>query len=126
MCGVLAAVLAAASSGLPIRSPSAAGMSARRLETINRVVERGIAAGGYPGAAVVVGRGGYSVWQRGFGRLGWEASSARVSADRKIDDLASLTKVVGTTTSIMVLYDEGRLSLDAPVACQPGLVQPGD
>jgi len=116
MCGVLAAVLAAASSGLPIRSPSAAGMSARRLETINRVVERGIAAGGYPGAAVVVGRGGYSVWQRGFGRLGWEASSARVSADRTIYDLASLTKVVGTTTAIMVLYDEGRLSLDAPVA----------
>jgi CubicO group peptidase (beta-lactamase class C family) len=91
-------------------------MSARRLETINRVVERGIKAGGYPGAAVVVGRGGYAVWERAFGRLSWEASSAHVSADRTIYDLASLTKVVGTTTAIMVLYDQGRLSLDAPVA----------
>jgi serine-type D-Ala-D-Ala carboxypeptidase len=91
-------------------------MSARRLETINRVVERGIKAGGYPGAAVVVGRGGYAVWERAFGRLSWEASSSRVSADRTIYDLASLTKVVGTTTAIMVLYDQGRLSLDAPVA----------
>ena len=30
-------------------------------------------------------------------------------------DLASLTKVVGTTTALMILYDEGRLELDAPV-----------
>ncbi|HET9011216.1 MAG TPA: hypothetical protein VFN38_05340, partial [Gemmatimonadaceae bacterium] len=44
--------------GLPARAPSAVGMSAARLATINRVVERGIKAGGYPGASVVVGRKG--------------------------------------------------------------------
>ena len=90
-------------------------MSARRLEAIDRVVQRGISAGGYPGAAVVVGRNGAVVWERGFGRLSWEASSTHVSPDRTIYDLASLTKVVGTTTAIMVLYDQGRISLDAPV-----------
>ncbi|HEY2027484.1 MAG TPA: hypothetical protein VGG78_10770, partial [Gemmatimonadaceae bacterium] len=42
--------------GLPAKAPAAVGMSASRLATINRVVERGIKAGGYPGAAVVVGR----------------------------------------------------------------------
>jgi serine-type D-Ala-D-Ala carboxypeptidase len=90
-------------------------MSARRLDAINRVVQRGIAAGGYPGASVVVGRKGVVVWEHGFGRLSWGVSSPHVSPDETIYDLASLTKVVGTTTAIMVLYDQGRIALDAPV-----------
>src|SRR5207237_2483490 len=83
---------------------------------IDHVIERGISAGGYPGASVVVGRRGASVWQKGFGKLSWEKSSAFVSADRTIYDLASLTKVVGTTTALMVLYDEGKIHLDDPVS----------
>jgi CubicO group peptidase (beta-lactamase class C family) len=102
-------------NGLPVKSPAAVGMSARRLAAIDRVVGRGITAGGYPGAAVVVGRKGAVVWERAFGRLSWETSSAHVATDRTIYDLASLSKVVGTTTAIMVLYDEGRVVLDAPV-----------
>lgn len=98
--------------GLPAKAPSAVGMSALRLATINRVVERGIRAGGYPGAAVVVGRKGAVVWERGFGRLGWTRESASVEADRTIYDLASLTKVVGTTTAVMILFDEGKIGLD--------------
>src|SRR5690606_14739626 len=44
-----------AGDGLPARSPSEAGMSAERLQVIDRIVSRGIVAGGYPGASVVVG-----------------------------------------------------------------------
>ena len=113
---VVAIAVATVTAGLPMRSPSAVGMSAHRLEAISHVVARGIAAGGYPGATVVVGRKGYVVLERGFGRLSWPVTSARVTADRTIYDLASLTKVVGTTTAIMILFDQGRLSLDAPVA----------
>ncbi len=102
-------------TGLPIREPAAVGMSAERLATIERVVQRGLSAGGYPGAAVVVGRKGYSVLQRGFGSLDWTGKSA-VTVDNSIYDLASLTKVIGTTTAIMVLYDQGRIDLDAPVS----------
>ena len=36
--------------GLPEREPAAVGMSAERLGTIDRVVQRGVEAGGYPGA----------------------------------------------------------------------------
>ena len=106
----------AASDGLPVNSPKSVGMSAARLASIDRIVMRGINAGGYPGAAVVVGRQGYAVFQKGFGKLGWTTSSGRVSADRSIYDLASLTKVVGTTTAAMVLYDQGKLDLEAPVS----------
>jgi CubicO group peptidase (beta-lactamase class C family) len=102
--------------GLPLKTPKSVGMSAERLAKIDHVVQRGIAAGGYPGAAVVVGRRGAAVWEKGFGRLGWEKTSPWVSTDRTIYDLASLTKVVGTTTALMVLYDEGKIHLDDPVS----------
>src|SRR5919199_1551091 len=104
----------AGGDGLPTSTPSAVGMSAARLAAIDRVVTRGISAGGYPGAAVVVGRKGYAVWEKGFGRLDW-THDARVSPTETIYDLASLTKVVGTTTAVMVLYDQGRLALDSTV-----------
>ena len=110
-----AAVISTPSDGLPVKAPKAVGMSAQRLETIDRVIQRGITAGGYPGAAVVVGRKGAAVWEKGFGRLSWAANSARVSADKSIYDLASLTKVVGTTTAAMILFDEGKLVLDEKV-----------
>lgn len=110
------AALTATADKLPLRAPAAVGMSAERLATIDRVVRRGISAGGYPGAAVVIGRRGAAVYEKGFGKMGWTTSSSEVSADRTIYDLASLTKVVGTTTAAMILYDEGRLDLDAPVS----------
>ena len=91
-------------------------MSAARLAAIDRVVQRGIRAGGYPGAAVVVGRKGAAVLERGYGHLSWSDASDAVSADQTIYDIASLTKVVGTTAAIMILYDDGAISLDAPVS----------
>jgi CubicO group peptidase (beta-lactamase class C family) len=101
--------------GLPAKAPSAVGMSAARLANIDRVVERGISAGGYPGAAVVVGRKGAAVWEKGFGRMGWTSDAGAVVAERTIYDLASLTKVVGTTTAVMILFDEGKIRLDDQV-----------
>ena len=102
--------------GLPMKAPKSVGMSSQRLAVVDRVVQRGISAGGYPGAAVVIGRRGAAVWEKGFGKLGWERNSSPVTADRTIYDLASLTKVVGTTTALMVLFDEGKISLDDPVS----------
>jgi serine-type D-Ala-D-Ala carboxypeptidase len=109
------AALSLAVDGLPAKAPNAVGMSAGRLEAIDRVVLRGIAEGGYPGAAVVVGRKGAAVLQKGYGTLGWTSGADRVSPSSTLYDLASLTKVVGTTAAAMVLYDQGKLELDAPV-----------
>ena len=112
---VTALTLAHGNDGLPSKTPDAVGMSASRLESIDRVVQRGIKAGGYPGAAVVVGRKGAAVWQKGFGNLSWSQVSGAVDPDRTIYDVASLSKVIGTTTAVMVLYDEKKIDLDAPV-----------
>ena len=102
--------------GLPSKAPVSVGMSAERLAAIDRVVARGLKAGGYPGAAVVVGRKGAAVWKKGFGHLDWSTSSETVLPDESIYDLASLTKVIGTTTALMVLFDEGKIHLDDPAS----------
>lgn len=104
-----------ASGGLPERAPAAVGMSAERLTTIDRVIQRGVEAGGFPGASVVVGRKGFAVWSKGFGTLDW-TKRTRVSSQESLYDLASLTKVVATTTALMVLHDRGQVDLNAPVS----------
>ncbi|HEX5410089.1 MAG TPA: serine hydrolase [Gemmatimonadaceae bacterium] len=92
------------------------GMSGERLAMIDHVATKGVHAQGFPGAAIVVGRNGAVVWSRGYGSLDWGAGSGSVDPARTMYDLASLTKVVATTTAIMVLYDRGKIRLDDPVA----------
>ena len=101
---------------LPALPPDSVGMSSARLEVVDRVVERAVQATGFPGAAVVIGRGGATVLSRGYGTLDWTPSSVAVSPERTLYDLASLTKVVATTAAVMVLYDQHRIALDAPVS----------
>lgn len=89
--------------------------AAEPLAAVDHVVEHGLAAGGYPGAAVVIGRRDTTLLVRGYGRQDWSPRSAAVDPTRTMFDLASLTKVVATTTAAMLLYDRGQLDLHAPV-----------
>jgi CubicO group peptidase (beta-lactamase class C family) len=111
-----ASLPAAIESGLPARSPAEVGMSAERLASIERLVLQGMQAGGYPGASVVIGRHGYSVLQQGYGRISWAADAPHVNSETTLFDIASLTKVVGTTTAVMILFDQGKLKLSDRVA----------
>jgi serine-type D-Ala-D-Ala carboxypeptidase len=115
----LVTTLAIPTDGLPAASADrmrALRVAKERLDVVNRIVQKGRDAGGYPGAAVVIGRGGYAVVSQGYGTLDWTAKSPRVSPDSSIYDLASLTKVVATTSAIMLLVDDGLIDVDAPVA----------
>ncbi|MGH2783048.1 MAG: serine hydrolase, partial [Thermoleophilaceae bacterium] len=109
----------AAGEGLVRRAgmapPETVGIDSRRLARVDSLVEAAVADSVTPGAALAVGRHGRLVRLDGYGRLDWAAGSAAVT-DSTLFDLASLTKVVGTTTAIMALVDDGRLQLDAPVA----------
>lgn len=111
-----ACTIAARPCPLPRVPPDSVGMSAERLVAIDHVATLGVEAQGYPGLAVVVGRHGGLVWSRGYGALDWSGASTRVDPSRTLYDLASLTKVVATTTAIMILYDRKQLRLDDPVA----------
>ncbi len=85
------------------------------LDSLDAAVEAAIAARVTPGAAVAVGRGGRLLRLRGYGRLDYAAGSPPAS-DSTVYDLASLTKVVGTTTAVMLLVDRGMMSLDRPLS----------
>lgn len=95
--------------------PASVGMSAAELAEVDRILEDAIRDGATPGAALVVGRGDRIVRLRGYGRLGWEASEPAVDPRSTRYDLASLTKVVGTTSAAMLLEARGAVELDAPV-----------
>ncbi len=78
------------------------------------IVEAGVGRA-FPGGVVAVGWAGRLVHLKAFGRLAYHRSAADTRPD-SIYDLASLTKVVVTTTLAMMLVDEGRLDLEARVA----------
>lgn len=106
----------ASTDALPLVVPESVGMSTARLRDIDRTLLQGLAAGGYPGIVAIVGRREGIVWRRGFGRMTWEMLSPPVTPMETIYDVASLTKVAATTMAAMILWDEGRLRLDAPVS----------
>jgi CubicO group peptidase (beta-lactamase class C family) len=98
-----------------------------RWAPLARVIEAGIAERAFPGAVVAIGRRDTVLYLRAFGQMtygedgsegskGSKGSEVSVVSTRTVYDLASLTKVVGLTTAIMMLVDEGKVDLDAPVS----------
>ncbi len=78
------------------------------------VLERAVSERAFPAAVVEVGSPDRALWQQAFGRLDPDADSPLTSTDT-IFDLASLTKVIATTSLIMRLVERGVLALDHPV-----------
>ncbi|NIP60767.1 MAG: serine hydrolase, partial [Gemmatimonadetes bacterium] len=94
--------------------PGSGGMSTRELARLDTLILEAVRDSASPGAALAVARRGRLVRLRGYGRTDW-APDAPPATPTTLYDLASLTKVVGTTTAAMLLVDEGHLELDAPV-----------
>ena len=67
----------------------------------------------YPGAVVAVGRHGRLALLAAVGHYG--VDDPRPVDPATIYDIASLTKVIGLTTACLLLVDEGKLDLEAPV-----------
>jgi len=94
--------------------PGIARQQALRLgDSVRAVLTRAIADSAFPGAYAAVGTADGIIVEYGVGRLD-AADGARPSATT-IWDLASLTKVIGTTSAMMQLVGSGRVALDSPV-----------
>lgn len=87
----------------------------RRFAKAFAVLNDAIAQRAFPGATLAVTYRGDVVASKGFGRFTYDAASPEVFADT-VFDLASITKVVATTSMAMLLYERGVLELEAPVA----------
>ena len=100
---------------LPITNPSVVHVSRQHLTAIDTVVEADIAQRRLPGAVVLVARNGRPVFRKAYGARAVEPSREPMTGDT-IFDLASLTKVVATATSVMILVERGKVRLSDPVS----------
>jgi uncharacterized protein YbbC (DUF1343 family)/CubicO group peptidase (beta-lactamase class C family) len=104
-----------ASAQQRLTNPARVSVSQARLAEIDKVVEADIAQRKLPGAVVLVARKGQVVWRKAYGARAVEPSREPMTVDT-IFDLASLTKVVATATSIMILVERGKVRLSDPVS----------
>ncbi len=114
----LAAVLvltAVASGHAGQMRPPAAGVDRTLLTRIDGAVAAAVAAGDLPGAVVLVWHAGHTVYRKAFGLRAMVPAPEPMTVDT-LFDLASLTKVVATTTAVMMLVEEGRVGLGVPAA----------
>lgn len=96
-------------------APETVGMASERLARIDDAVRASIERLETPGAVVLVCRRGRVVYRKAFGDRAVQPQREAMTVDT-IFDLASLTKVVATTTAIMMLVERGKLSLADPVS----------
>ena len=89
-------------------------MEPSQFEQARAILKTAVEQRAFPGAALAVGHRGETTVVP-VGRLTYEDGSASVASDT-IYDLASLTKVVATTTAAMILDERGALELNRPVA----------
>jgi uncharacterized protein YbbC (DUF1343 family)/CubicO group peptidase (beta-lactamase class C family) len=92
------------------RTASPTGVDASRFEQIETLVLEDIRQHRLPGAVVLIGVGDRIVYQKAIGHRSLVPSAEPMTLDT-IFDVASLTKVVATTTSAMILIEQGRLRL---------------
>jgi CubicO group peptidase (beta-lactamase class C family) len=109
------AVPAATSSPAPARLIVATSAQDTRFAPAFAEVNAWVAKNAFPGAVLAVGQHGRLLALKAFGRIDSAPDAPPMPVDA-IFDLASLTKVIGTTTAAEILYDRGQLDLDAPVA----------
>jgi beta-glucosidase-like glycosyl hydrolase/CubicO group peptidase (beta-lactamase class C family) len=95
--------------------PEEVGFRPGGLSALDEVLDQAVASKVTPGGVVAVARDGALVHVRPFGHYTYAAGAPAVKVDT-IYDLASLTKLIVTTTMAMILVDEGRLDLSRPVS----------
>lgn len=86
-----------------------------RLPGVDTVIEQAIREGTIPGAVLVVGHDGRVVYRKAYGNRALEPRREAMTLDT-VFDLASLTKVIVTTTAVMQLLEQGKVRPSEPVA----------
>ena len=86
-----------------------------RLAEVDSIIDKAIADGNIPGAVLVVGHNGAVIYRKAYGSRALEPKRETMTLDT-VFDLASLTKVIATTTAVMQLFEQGSVRMNDPVA----------
>jgi uncharacterized protein YbbC (DUF1343 family)/CubicO group peptidase (beta-lactamase class C family) len=101
------------SPAVPI--PSSASATTVRLGAVDSIIQQAIADGNIPGAVLLVGHNGAVIYRKAYGNRALEPRREPMTLDT-VFDLASLTKVIATTTGVMQLVEQGKVRMNDPVA----------
>jgi len=105
--------------------PMFARFDPEKLKQVDEVVKEAIRDSAFPGAVVIAAHDGVVGYRKAFGTYEYDPYSRQVDVNT-IYDLASVTKVIATTSAVMRLLDEKKLSLeDAVVKYVPQFGQQG-
>jgi uncharacterized protein YbbC (DUF1343 family)/CubicO group peptidase (beta-lactamase class C family) len=117
ICAALAGGILSGAHVPPLQAQAnaAGGVNLKKLDAIEALVREDIGRNRLPGAVVLVGVGSRIVYQKAIGNRALLPEREPMTLDT-IFDLASLTKPVATTTSVMLLVEEGRLRLNDRVS----------
>jgi uncharacterized protein YbbC (DUF1343 family)/CubicO group peptidase (beta-lactamase class C family) len=80
-------------------------------QALDAAINLAIEQGRLPGAVLVVGHDGQVVYRKAYGKRALIPTPEAMTADT-IFDIASLTKVVATTSSLMKLFEQGKFRLN--------------
>jgi uncharacterized protein YbbC (DUF1343 family)/CubicO group peptidase (beta-lactamase class C family) len=86
-----------------------------RLRVLDQIVLDAIHNNEIPGAVLLVWHNGHVIYRKAFGYQAVESRREAMTVDT-IFDLASLTKVVATTTAVMQLAEQGKIRINDPIA----------
>lgn len=95
------------------KNPESVGMSSERLRRLDNVLQQYVEKNTLPGMVAIIVRKGQIVYHKAFGMADVQASRQMKTDD--IFRIASMTKAI-TSTAAMMLYEEGKFSLDDPVS----------
>ncbi len=84
------------------------------FSNVNELMEQAISDSVFPGGVLLFGIDNNFLFSKAFGHYTYDKTSTPVSTN-SIFDLASVSKVVGTTSAAMILVDRGKLNLDEKV-----------
>lgn len=108
-----------------VRTGRQSGANRVEWAAVDQLIEDAMKARQAPGAVVLVGRGDKILFEKAYGFRATVPAEELMTLDT-VFDLASLTKVVATTTAVMTLIEQGRLRLNDPVALHvPGFERHG-
>ena len=85
------------------------------MPAVDSVIQNAISDGNIPGAVLIVGHDGQVIYRKAYGARALEPRREAMTLDT-VFDLASLTKVLVTTTAVMQLVERGKVRLNDPVA----------
>lgn len=94
--------------------PDEVGFDPKLLLKVDDVIKDAITDSAFPGAVLLVAKNGVIVHEKAYGRFTYEPSAQRMTTD-VLFDLASLTKVIATTSAVMKLVEEKKISLNDKV-----------